>query len=170
MAKFYIVPEIQINNGTLAAVPPILCATQQEAAGEIFSKMGYAYKNPRDYTMCAVLDDEGHNITSQVVGSAVYDNREEKTPVYAVIEVQSDAEGNIAFAPVSVYEGDTAQNQAMDTFHSAMAYAWRVNRQYTMSVCLGTDGLNFDYDVQGKLPEPEPEEETQPEEIEVEQE
>lgn len=153
MDHFYVVGEIQINNGEAAAVTPIVCQTSDDAVGEFYSKMGYAYKNPRDYTLCVIFDEKGHNLEHKVM-----DNREEKTPVYAVFEVQGDAEGNIAFAPVSVKTGENAEALAMDTFHSAMAYAWRVQRQYTLGVVVQTDGLNKRIDIQGELPKPEPEE------------
>ena len=154
MDRFYLVPEIQINDGEISCITPVVCLTKEQAQGTMYSKMGAAFSNPRDYTMCAIIDHLGQNIERNA-----YDMRSEKTPIYAAIVLHTADGENIEFDAVSAYEGDSAEKSAMYEYHSKMTDAWDNNHMYDLGVVLEIDGYNKTFDVHGKLPERvEPEE------------
>lgn len=150
MNKFYAVIEIQINDGVPAAMPVVIHEGdspdavephRQNAIGDLYAKLGYAYQHPRDYTAVIILDETGHNVTNDLQIPFVLDNREEKTPVFSVAEFQVN-DGVLSAVPVNVQTGSEAESTIMQAYHNSLSYAWNVKRNYTMAAVIGTNGLN----------------------------
>lgn len=129
----YTVAEIQINNGVPAATPVIFKETFEDAQGEMYVKLGYAYQNPRDYTLVIIFSDDMESVAFKV-----YDNREEKVPVWALAEIQIN-EGTRAAVPVNVQVGENAESVIMQAYHGALQYAWNVKREYTGCLAFSAD-------------------------------
>ena len=138
---YFAVIEIQINEGTPAAIPVVFTDNLSDATGEMYAKLGYAYQNPRDYTAVSIIDNNGHNITQNMDIQRVFDNRAKKTPVYSLVEIQIN-DGVRSAVPVNVQVGADAQSIIMQAYHHAMEYAWNVKRNYTEAVVIDTRGIN----------------------------
>lgn len=143
MTDFYVVIELQINDGVATAAPAVIKNQINDALGEMYVKLGYAYQFPRDYTNVVVVDRFG-----SIVNSKVFDNRANRNEdIYAHVEIQV-ANDVPTIAPISVYVGNTALSQAMQSFHNSMSYAWNVQREYTVGVVLDKDGHQFTSETQ----------------------
>lgn len=138
----YIVIEVKIVEGTAAASPAVLCTSMQQALGEMYVKLGYAYQNPCDFTFVSIIDCLGN-----VIENRVFDNRAERDDVYTFIELQG-ANNEITVAPITLNTGATAKALAMVAFHNAMSYAWNVGREYTCGIILDTDGYKNKVEIQ----------------------
>jgi len=168
MDKYFAVIEIQVNNGVPAAPAPVFVDNVDAAIGEMYVKLGYAYQNPRDYTSVVILDEAGNNITSTMDIKNVFDNRENKEPVYTFVEIQIN-DGVRTAAPVNTQVGEEAQSLIMQAYHNALSYAWNVKRNYTECVVIGTNALNSRMECVDFMPAPVPNEpEAIPEEPEEE--
>ena len=71
MESFYVVIEVQINEGIPASAPVVFKNNLDDAKGEMFMKLGYAYQNPRDYTAVVIIDSKGiipYGVRPEIIG------------------------------------------------------------------------------------------------------
>lgn len=155
LEPYFAVVEIQINEGTPSSPAVEFVTTEDAAVGLLYSKLGYAYQNQRDYTAVVILDEKGLNMTSKMNIKNYIDNREEKEPVFSFVEIQIN-DGVRTAAPVNVQVGAEAESVIMQAYHNALSYAWNVKRNYTEAVVVQTDGLNRRMECIDFMPEPEP--------------
>ena len=141
MTDFYVVIELQINDGVAVAAPAVIKNQINDALGEMYVKLGYAYQFPRDYTEVFIVDRYG-----SIVAAKVFDNRTDTNEdIYTCVEIQIN-DGTLAIAPITCAKGATSQSTVMQAYHNSLSYAWNIGRDYTCEVVVDKNGYQFAYE------------------------